>query len=97
MKLKEPENNNPESTYNHLVALREQFGLAILKREWARRREEIIAEGKKTRADNKQVQVWAKIDGYDEARMLLDFLIDKYGEIVDMRKTEQEQESESQL
>jgi len=65
----------PESVINHLLAMTKTEGWSILLFYWNQRREAIIEEGKKSRADNKQIQIWSKLQGFDSAVLLLESII----------------------
>lgn len=52
---------------NHIQAMRQSYGFKILLEYWNVEREKIIAEGKARRSEQKQIQMWAKLDGFDDA------------------------------
>lgn len=52
---------------NHIQAMRQSYGFKILLEYWNVEREKIIAEGKVRRSEQKQIQMWSKLDGFDSA------------------------------
>ena len=56
-----------ESLAGHMAALRATPSWLILLNYLAQEREKIIDEGKKSRASEKGVKMWAVIEGFDRA------------------------------
>ena len=52
---------------NHIQAMRQSYGFRILLEHWNVEREKILAEGKARRSEQKQIQLWSKLDGFDSA------------------------------
>jgi len=69
------ENITPESRHAAIKDMMHTAGWSILCYEWAHKRERIIAEGKSSRANEKQVKIWAKLDGFDECANLVEKLL----------------------
>lgn len=61
---------SPESLAQHMASLRQSEGWQILLHYMAQEREKIIEEGKASRANEKQVKMWAELSGYDKCATL---------------------------
>ena len=72
--MKEEREVNAESAASHIRQMRESLGWQILVRHWNGERERIIRDGKKARADNKQVQLWSMLEGFDNAVLMAEKL-----------------------
>ncbi len=73
--------NNPQHMYVELLKLKGLAGFKFLAEHQNILRETIIREGKKARAEEKKIQMWAKLEAHDEIAALLEFLISKMQEL----------------
>lgn len=64
-----------EAKVSALKQMMQTSGWQVFMHELAQRRERVIEEGKKSRANEKQVKIWAKLEGFDEAATLPEKLI----------------------
>ena len=77
-----------DADVQHLRSLVGTVGFEVLVRAWNVERERIIQEGKKARADNKQTQMWSKLDGFDLAATMLERVIKSSDLIANLREEE---------
>ena len=63
----DPKEMRPENVASHVRETMNSVGWALMLANWNSNREMIIAEGKKCRAEEKKIKMWAKLDGFDEA------------------------------
>ena len=56
-----------DTVAQHIQAMRNSTGFRILMEHWNVEREKILEEGKVRRSEEKKIQLWAKLDGFDSA------------------------------
>jgi len=56
-----------DTVANHIQSMRQTYGFRILLEHWNVEREKILAEGKVRRSEEKKIQMWSKLDGFDSA------------------------------
>ena len=66
---------SPESAAEHMRTMQATMGWQILIRYFAEEREAILTEGKKSRASEKTIKMWAVLEGLDRAIALPERII----------------------
>lgn len=76
-----------ESASHHVRQVMSMPGWEILVRAWNFERERVIANGKKSRSEEKKIHMWAELDGFDKAVLMAE-KIAKVEEIIQQAEEE---------
>ncbi len=69
------DNMTPESIDGHIRSMMRSMGWQLLMQRTALERDLIIEEGKRSRSNEKNVKIWAKLDGFDIAATVAERLL----------------------